>query len=215
MKKVITIDGPSGAGKSTISKMLAMKLGYTYLDTGALYRAVALKASEREIDIEDETALKELLDSIDVRLKDEKIYVNGEDVTGRIRTAEMGELSSRISAKPLVRNYLYTIQREAGMRGSVVMEGRDTGTIIFPEASHKFYLDADIKVRASRRSLDLKDTNQHVSLEETLRDLKKRDTRDATRLLSPLKKTADMMYIDSSDLTIDEVVRICMESIAG
>jgi cytidylate kinase len=210
MKEVITIDGPSGSGKSTISKLLAKRLGYKYLDTGALYRAVAWKVKEEDAEIEDEEAINKVLNNIDINLTDKKIFVNGMDVTALIRTAEIGELSSRVSARPAVREYLFSIQREAGMRGKVVIEGRDTGTAIFPEAVNKFFLDASIEERARRRSNDLKTDDDGITIEETIRDLKKRDTRDSTRESSPLKKTGDMVCIDSTSLTIDEVINEIM-----
>ena len=210
MKEVITIDGPSGSGKSTISKLLAKKLGYKYLDTGALYRAVAWKVKEEDVEIDDEEALNEVLNNIDINLTDKKIFVNGVDVTALIRTAEIGELSSRVSARPTVREYLFSMQREAGMMGKVVIEGRDTGTAIFPEAAHKFFLDASIEERARRRSNDLKTCDAGITIEETVRDLKKRDTRDSTRESSPLKKTGDMVLIDSTSMTIDEVINEIM-----
>ncbi len=210
MKEVITIDGPSGSGKSTISKLLAKKLGYKYLDTGALYRAVAWKVKEKDVEIDDEEALKEVLNNIDINLKDNKIFVNGVDVTALIRTAEIGELSSRVSAIPAVREYLFSMQRDAGIMGKVVIEGRDTGTAIFPEAANKFFLDASIEERARRRSNDLKNYDAGITIEETVRDLKKRDTRDSTRESSPLKKTGDMVCIDSTSLTIDEVINEIM-----
>ena len=210
MKEVITIDGPSGSGKSTISKLLAKKLGYKYLDTGALYRAVAWKVKEEDVEIDNEEALNEVLNNIDINLTDKKIFVNGVDVTAHIRNAEIGELSSRVSARPAVREYLFSMQREAGMMGKVVIEGRDTGTAIFPEAAHKFFLDASIEERARRRSNDLKTCDAGITIEETVRDLKKRDTRDSTRESSPLKKTGDMVLIDSTSLTIDEVINEIM-----
>jgi cytidylate kinase len=214
MKEVITIDGPSGAGKSTISKLLAKRLGYKYLDTGALYRAVAWKAKEESIDIDDEAALDEVLNNIEINLAEEKVFVNGEEVTTLIRTAEIGELSSRVSAIPAVREYLFSIQREAGMKGKVVIEGRDTGTAIFPEAENKFFLDANIEERARRRSNDLKSDDPGITIEETIKDLEKRDTRDSTRESSPLKKTGDMAHIDSTRLTIDEVVNEIMRELS-
>ena len=209
----ITFDGPSGSGKSTISKLLAKKLGYKYLDTGALYSAVAWKVNEEDVEIDDEEALNEVLNNIDINLTDKKIFVNGMDVTALIMTAEIGELSSLVSARPAVRDYLFSIQREAGMRGKVVIEGRDTGTAIFPEAVNKFFLDASIEERARRRSNDLKNDDPGITIEKTVRDLKKRDTRDSTRESSPLKKTGDMVCIDSTSLTIDEVINEIMREL--
>ncbi|RJR15778.1 MAG: (d)CMP kinase [Nitrospiraceae bacterium] len=240
MKNVITIDGPSGSGKGTISKLLARKLGYSYLDTGALYRAVAWKAREEKIRTDDEEALERLLDDIRISFEGERIFVDGSDVSAEIRTAEIGELSSQVSAKPVVRTGLFSIQREMGLTGNVVIEGRDTGTAIFPEAEHKFYLDAGIEERARRRYEELKNRTQNtehrtqnndkelknraqntehrtqtdskqLTIETVMEDLVKRDTRDASRESSPLMKTDDMIYIDSTSLSIDEVVATIME----
>lgn len=206
MKEVITIDGPSGSGKSTVSKVLARRLGYRYLDTGALYRAVAWKIREDGTDINNEPALQKALLNMDISVSGGKISVNGVDVSLLIRTAEIGELSSVVSAIPAVRDFLFLIQREAGLEGKVVVEGRDTGTVIFPEAEHKFFLDANLHERAKRRTGDLRDKDPRVSIEETTWKLQERDTRDSTRINSPLKMTADMVYIDSSSLTVEEVV---------
>ena len=144
MKDVITVDGPSGSGKGTISRLLAKRLGYSYLDTGALYRSVAWKIKHNGADPDNEEALKKVLDEIDISFNGEKVFVNGTDVSAAIRTAEIGELSSKVSAIPMVREGLFSIQRDMGLKGKVVIEGRDTGTAIFPESENKFYLDASI-----------------------------------------------------------------------
>ncbi len=206
MKNLITIDGPSGSGKGTISRLLARKLGYNYLDTGALYRAMAWKVREEKTDPDDEEALRKILEKIKINFKGDRILVDGIDVSSAIRTAEIGELSSRVSAKPVVRAGLFSIQREMGLNGNVVIEGRDTGTAIFPEAENKFYLDAGIEERARRRYEDLKSNDPALSLEKTIEDIKKRDSRDSSRESSPLVRTDDMIYIDSTDLSIEEVV---------
>lgn len=206
MKDVITIDGPSGAGKSTVSRLLAKRLGYNYLDTGALYRAVAWKLKKEDIGLDDEEKVKEIMAKVDITFSDEMIMVNGIDVTSQIRTPEIGELSSKVSAIPLVRRRLYAMQREIGLKGRIVIEGRDIGTVIFPEAENKFFLDASLKERARRRYKELKETNPEITLEATIEDLKKRDLRDSTRKNSPLRKTNDMIYIDTTNLTIEEVI---------
>ncbi len=229
MKDIITIDGPSGAGKSTISKLLARRLGYKYLDTGALYRAVAWKVKEENVNPDNEEALKKILKDINIALNGEKVIVNGTDITSQIRTREIGELSSRVSAKPIVRARLFSIQRELGLKGKVVIEGRDAGTTIFPEAENKFFLDANLEERARRRHEELKDKTQNtdnrqrtadngqrttdISMKTTIEDLKKRDLRDSTRKNSPLKKIDDMIYIDSTNLTIEEVVIKIIENL--
>lgn len=206
LKEVITIDGPSGSGKGTISKLIAKKLGYTYLDTGALYRAVAWKARKEGVRTDNDDALKEITEGINISFDQEKIFVDGTDISSEIRTGEIGELSSRVSARQVVRTGLFSIQREICLRGNVVIEGRDTGTTIFPESNNKFYLDAAIEERARRRHEELKLKNPELTLEETINDIRKRDKRDSTRETSPLATTGDMIYIDSTNLTIDEVV---------
>lgn len=206
MKDIITIDGPSGAGKSTVAMLLARRLGYNYLDTGALYRAIAWKARREGINPDDESALKGMLNNTNITVNGESIIVDGGDVSSEIRTGEMGELSSRVSAIPFVRKYLLSIQREAGLKGRVVVEGRDTGTVIFPEAKNKFFLDASLEERAKRRHKEFINKTPDITLEATIEDLEKRDRRDSTRGVSPLKKTDDMVYIDTTSLSVDEVI---------
>lgn len=206
MKEVITIDGPSGSGKGTISKLLAKKLGYKYLDTGALYRAVAWKARQEKADPDNDEALKKITESIRIDFKEDKIIADGIDISAEIRTAEIGELSSRVSARPVVRAGLFSLQRELCLKGKVVIEGRDTGTTICPEAENKFFLDAGIEERARRRYKELKLKNPEITMEATIEDIKKRDSRDSSRESSPLQKTDDMTYIDSTGMSIEDVV---------
>lgn len=213
MNSVITIDGPSGSGKGTISRLLAVGLGYSYLDTGALYRAVAWKVKEEKADPDDKAAMDRILKDIDITLSSGSIAVNGVDVTTKIRTGEIGELSSQVSANPAVRERLFQLQRKICLVGRVVIEGRDTGTTIFPEAGNKFFLDADIKERAKRRYDELKQKSPDITLEQTIKDIEKRDARDLSRDISPLKQTDDMVYIDSTDLDITEVVAKIKESL--
>ncbi len=222
MKTIITIDGPSGSGKGTISKLLARKLGYNYLDTGALYRAVAWKVRQGKTDPGNEEALRKILENIRITFNGDRIFVDGKDVSSDIRTAEIGELSSQVSAIPEVRAALFSLQREMGLQGKVVIEGRDTGTAIFPEAESKFYLDAGIEERARRRYEELKDRahntehgtqtgNKKLTIETVMEDIRKRDARDSSRESSPLMKTDDMIYIDSTHLSIEEVVSKILE----
>ncbi len=213
MKDVITIDGPSGAGKGTVSKLIAKKLGYKYLDTGALYRAVAWKVRKEKADTDDEENLKQILKNIDITFNGEKIAVDGADVTTEIRTGEIGELSSQVSAKPVVRDGLFSLQREICLQGKVVIEGRDTGSTIFPEAENKFFLDASIEERARRRYEEFKVKDPEITMKMTIEDIKKRDLRDSSRGNSPLKKTEDMVYIDSTNLSIEEVVANIVENL--
>ena len=213
MKDVITIDGPSGSGKGTIARLLAKKLGYRYLDTGALYRAVAWKAGQDNIDIDNKNVLNNMLGKIRITFEDERVIVDGQDISSEIRTGEIGELSSRVSARPSVRAALFNIQRELCLQGKVVIEGRDTGTTIFPESENKFYLDANVEERARRRFRELKIEDPGITMERTIEDIKKRDLRDSSRENSPLTKTDDMLYVDSTGMTIDEVVSFIKNSL--
>lgn len=213
MKEVITIDGPSGSGKGTISKLLAKNLGYTYLDTGALYRAVAWKAREEKVATDNDNALKKITENIRIDFDEDRILVDGTDISKEIRTAEIGELSSRVSARPVVRAGLFSIQRKICLQGKVVIEGRDAGTTIFPESENKFFLDAGVEERARRRYEELKLKDPDITLERTIEDIKKRDQRDSSRESSPLRKTDDMVHIDSTNLTIAEVVEKVLDNL--
>jgi cytidylate kinase len=206
MKDVITIDGPSGSGKGTVAKLVAKDLGYSYLDTGALYRAVAWKAAREKIDIDNIDNLKGMLENIDISFGNEKIFLDGQDISSEIRTSEIGELSSRVSAKQVVRKALFDLQRQMCLNGKIVIEGRDTGTTIFPESENKFYLDASVEERARRRFEELRLKEPDITVEKTIKDIRRRDMRDSSRESSPLTKTDDMVYIDSTDMTIGEVV---------
>ncbi|MBI4843777.1 MAG: (d)CMP kinase [Nitrospirae bacterium] len=213
MKNVITIDGPSGSGKGTVSRIIAARLGYDYLDTGALYRAAAWKVRAKPVDPDDEVAVKNLLDETEISFKNGKVFVDGVDVTKEIRTAEIGELSSKVSAMPAVRQRLFRIQRGLCLKGSVVIEGRDTGTAIFPESENKFYLDASIEERARRRFAELKAKDPETTIEKTLDDIRRRDNRDSSRKASPLMKTEEMSFIDSTNMTIEEVAERIIKSL--
>lgn len=213
MRDVITIDGPSGSGKSTASKRLAEKLGYKYLDTGALYRAVAWYATDRGIDPEDLKELTGMLEKITITFEGDRVSVNGTDITSQIRSPEIGELSSRVSAKPAVREYLFSMQREIGLRGKVVIEGRDIGTAVFPESENKFYLDAGPEKRAGRRYKELQEKGVNTTLENILKSIIKRDDRDSNRENAPLTRTDSMVYIDTSNISAEEVVNKIMEAL--
>lgn len=207
---IITIDGPSGSGKSTISRLLATKLGYTYLDTGAMYRAVGLKAIQTNIDLKDDAALQRLLADLDITLvpdgEETRVYLDGRDVTLAIRTPEMSMIASEISARPLVREKLTMLQRELGKKGRVVAEGRDMGTVVFPDARHKFYLDATSQERANRRHKQLLEKGIMTDYQELLTQIIKRDHDDSTRDHAPLKPAPDAVKIDSSDMDINGVI---------
>ena len=213
MKNVITIDGPSGAGKGTVAKAIARELSYKYLDTGALYRAIAWKARQEKISLDNISSVKIMMENTNIKITTDRIMVDDLDVTSDIRTNEIGELSSRISALPVVRKGLFNIQKEICLQGNVVIEGRDTGTTIFPEAENKFFLDASLEERARRRYEELKNQSTDMTIESTMADIRKRDMRDSSRKNSPLKKTADMIQIDSTNMSIKEVVLTIIENL--
>jgi cytidylate kinase len=206
---IVAIDGPSGAGKSTLAKRLARELGFTYLDTGAMYRALALKVLRHSIDIEDAARLASLVRHTTITLNEEDgrlmVRLDGEDVTEFIRTPEVSQMASKVSAQKIVRDRMLELQREAGKRGHVVAEGRDIGTVIFPDAQVKIYLDASDDERARRRYEELCASGRNVSLEATMRELKERDQRDSGRDVAPLRKADDATAIDSSGLSADAV----------
>jgi cytidylate kinase len=206
---VIAIDGPSGAGKSTLAKRLARELGFTYLDTGAMYRALALKALREGTNLADERQLNALIGSTDVDLVDNDgavhVMLDGVDVADSIRTPEISQMASKISALKLVRQRMAELQRALGERGSVVAEGRDIGTVIFPRADVKIYLDATLHERARRRFEELRSTGRDVTLAQTVREIEERDKRDSERDLAPLRKAEDAVVIDSSTLSADAV----------
>ena len=213
---LITIDGPAGAGKTTVSRALADRLGYRYIDTGALYRAVALAAKTRGCNPENDAELKGLCAGIDLVFieKEEglRLFLNGEDITDHIRTAEITMLASAISARPIVREFLLDLQRTLGKEKAAVFEGRDMGTVVFPDADLKFFLDASIRTRALRRYDELKSKSTQT-LEEVDLDIRRRDRNDSTRELAPLKPAQDAIVVDSTDLSVAEVVEMMVSYI--
>ena len=206
----IAIDGPSGAGKSTVARFLAKRLGYLYIDTGAMYRAVALKVKEKFIGPEDESALYRLASSLSIAFVPEgeetHVLCGGEDVTEAIRLPEISRLASAISKKKGVREALVQKQREMGRGGGVVLEGRDIGTVVFPEADVKFYLDAETEERGRRRFNELVKKGVEVDFKETLEEVMQRDHNDMHRIHSPLQKAGDAVLIDSTHRSVEEVV---------
>jgi len=214
---IIAIDGPSGAGKSTVAKLLAKRMRYTYIDTGAMYRAVALKAKEKGVRTEDESALARLASSLRIAFVgkngEDRVLCNGEDITEMIRSPDISLLASDISTKASVREILVGMQRKMGGGGGVVLEGRDIGTVVFPNAEVKFYLDADPQERARRRFEELIGKGISVSFEETLEEVVQRDRNDTSRSVSPLTKAPDAIVIDSTDLSVEEVLDRMAQSI--
>jgi len=213
---IVTIDGPSGSGKSTISRMLAHKLGFTYLDTGAMYRAAGLKAKRAGVGLEDTEALANLLEDIEIQLvpknnDDVRVFLDGEDVSAAIRTAEMGLVASKVSANKAVRRKLTKLQQDMGRRGSIVAEGRDMGTVVFPGADFKFFLDASPEERAKRRCEQLKERGEKAEYQEILEQIIKRDQDDSSRALAPLKPAEDAVIIDSSKMNPDEVLSFMVQ----
>ncbi len=221
-KDIVTIDGPSGAGKSTISKLLAAELHYTYLDTGAMYRVVGLQVERSGFDLEAENGrekLVQLLATLEMTMapgeegQETRVFLHGEDVSDAIRTPEMAMVASRVSAEPEVRKKLTEMQRAIGQNGEIVAEGRDMGTIVFPEASYKFFLDATPAERAKRRQQQLMEQGQRVEYGELLTQIQKRDRDDSSRALAPLKPAPDAVVIDSSEMNIDEVVSFMLKTV--
>jgi len=205
---VVAVDGPVAAGKSTAARALARVLGFNYLNTGAMYRAVAVAVrhnSDRPGDISDER-LAQLLESITIKFEGERLLLAGRDISAEILTPEISDLASRLSARPLVRAKMRDLQRAAGEDGAVVMEGRDIGTAVFPDAEFKFFLTADVKVRAARRFTELSASGVGTTQAEVLAQLKARDRRDEARELAPLRRADDALVIDSSRLSIEQVV---------
>ena len=207
----IAIDGPAGAGKSTLAKAVAKKLGFVYIDTGAMYRAIGLYMLDRKVELSDETALKAALDDVKLDIAYEndaqQVYLNGENVTGRIRTEAAGDMASKVSTLLPVREKLVMLQQEMAERIDVVMDGRDIGTVVLPNAELKVYFTAGSRVRAERRFKELSEKGiTGITVEEIEEEIIARDYRDMHREHSPLKQAEDAILVDSSDLTIEEGV---------
>lgn len=220
MKKgiIITIDGPSGAGKGTVAQAVAKRLGFLYMDTGAMYRAIALLAHRNLVNLNHEKELTELTLGVHLSLKTDsnhniRVFLGEEDVTEKIRTSEMSRLSSDIATKKSVRNFLKAMQRRIGREGRIVAEGRDMGTYVFPNADFKFYIDASLDERAKRRWLQLKEIGIKANIEDVKEEIEIRDRQDRERQESPLHPASDAVIIDTTNLTADEVVEKMIRTI--
>jgi cytidylate kinase len=213
---LITIDGPAGAGKTTVSRLIAAELAYRYVDTGALYRCVAMAARDAGIQADDDKGLEMLCRDLSLQVLGDRygtrLLLNGKDISHQLRTPEITMLASAVSARPVVRKFLLQIQQQLGAAKSAVFEGRDMGTVVFPHADIKFYLDADLKTRALRRYRELEERNMQT-LEQVEADIRRRDANDSQRDLAPLKPAADAIIVDATHLSIDQVVATLLSHI--
>jgi len=212
---IITVDGPSGAGKSSSSRLLAERLGYRYIDTGALYRVIGLLAWEQGVDPEDVHQLAALCKNLALRFVSSptgvRLFLGERDITADIRQPEVSQLASKVSAQPIVRQHLLALQRDLGKDGRVVMEGRDIGTVVFPDADIKFYLDASSEERGRRRYTELQQQGIATTLDVTAREMAERDQRDSGREHAPLRRAADAMTIDTTALSLGAVVDLLVQ----
>ena len=208
---IIAIDGPAGAGKSTVAKLVAKRLGFLYIDTGAMYRALTLKVLENNVPVSDEQKIFQLARTVKIDLRNNidgslSIILDGRDVSLDIRKGQITQFVSDVAKIKEVRQILVEMQRELGSRGNCVLDGRDIGTVVFPDAEKKFFIDASAQERAMRRFKELKGLGQNLSVSDVSKDLSNRDKIDSTRKISPLRKAPDAIYIDTTDLSIEEVV---------
>jgi cytidylate kinase len=214
---IIAVDGPSGAGKSSSSRMLAERLGYRYVDTGALYRVVGLLAWEQNVGLDDTERLAALCDGLALRFVPQqtgmRLLLGERDVTADIRRPEMSQMASKVSAQPIVRQRLLAVQRELGKAGGVVMEGRDIGTVVFPDAEVKFYLEATPEERGRRRYVELQQQGTSTNLATTMQEMVERDRRDSEREYAPLQRAADAIVIDTTTRPLTEVVEVMVSSV--
>jgi CMP/dCMP kinase len=214
---IIAIDGPAGSGKSTVAKFIAKRLNYRYIDTGAMYRAVAWSAEKKDIDLSDENAVGQWVAQLKIEFvadpAGQQVKVNGENATGLLKNEVVGRGAAKVAAQKRVREILVAKQQEIGQSGNVVMDGRDIGTQVFPNAEMKFFMDADAEERGKRRYLELKEKNLDVDLENIIAEIKQRDHEDRTRAISPLCPAEDAIKIDTTKFAIEEVIDKVMEQI--
>jgi cytidylate kinase len=218
-RPVVTIDGPAGAGKSTLAKALAKALGFTYLESGALYRAVALKVLEEGLSLDDQTGIASVAERAEVELSqrdgETRVFLDGREVTERLRREEVGETASTISKLAPVREKLNQLQQRLGAEGGVVVEGRDAGTVVFPRAEYKFFLTASLEERARRRLIQLDHKGMEADFAQILEQMSIRDARDQGRDLAPLKPAPGAMIIDSTDLKREDVLERMLAEVGG
>jgi len=217
---IITIDGPSGVGKSTVAKSVAKELALTYLDTGAMYRAVALQVKRSPINIDNDNELLSLLNNTEigiVKIKENVLIItlNNEDITDKIRSPEISRISSDVATKRLVRKKLVELQRKIGLNGNILVEGRDMGSYVFPEAAFKFYLEANLEERAIRRRKQLIENNINIDLDNVIKEIELRDKQDKERLESPLHPAPNAVIIDTTNLTTEEVINRIIAEVKG
>jgi len=210
---VITIDGPAGAGKGTVARRLAARLGYRLLDTGAMYRALAWSVARAGLAPEDTPALRRHVERVHVDVEGDRVVVDGRDVTDEIRSPEIAALTSRLSMLGVVRDKLTPMQRRMAATGGVVLEGRDTGTVVCPDAEVKFYLDASLEERAHRRQLELRARGVEVDTETARADIAARDAQDSSRALAPLRRASDAIEVDTTGLSVEQVVSLLAEMV--
>lgn len=214
LEPIVTIDGPAGVGKSSAAKRLAARLGFRYIETGAMYRAMAVKVSLAGFPPEPGPELDRLVRSTEIEIdRAGTVRLDGQDVTEAVRSPQVGQLASRLSALKVVREALTSAQRKAALEGAVVLEGRDTGSVVAPEAEVKFYLDANLAERARRRAGELAGRGEHSDLDEVKQELNERDLADSSRALAPLVRPDDALYVDSSALSLEEVVELMLKEV--